>query len=83
MVEEIGDIKRIGNEPVLSPKQVCKYLGIARSTLTHRINNDDTFPRSFKISDRKIYWKYVDIEDWVKKKMNGDSNVGIRSFSVR
>ena len=55
MVEEIGDIKRIGNEPVLSPKQVCKYLGIARSTLTHRINNDDTFPKSFKISDRKIY----------------------------
>lgn len=72
MAEEMNGVRQIGNERVLSPKEVCRFLGIARSTLTHRINKDDSFPKSFKISDRKMYWKYSEIEDWLQKKMGGE-----------
>lgn len=83
MYEELGEVRKIGGEEVLSPKQVCSLLGVARSTLTHRTKGDSSFPKSFKISERKMYFKLNEVVAWIDHRMNGGvDNVGIHSIGV-
>jgi predicted DNA-binding transcriptional regulator AlpA len=72
MAEEFGLLESILGEEVMTPKQVCIFLGISRSTLHNKVKADDTFPKPISITKGKPRWKYNDVHQWLSRKMSGE-----------
>jgi len=48
---------------LLRLKEVCRLLGVSRSTVYQWIARD-AFPRPVKVSERSVRWRSQDIEAW-------------------
>ena len=50
--------------PLLREADVCKLLGVHRSTIWRRMKVSD-FPPPIRIGVRSLRWRVVDLEKWV------------------
>jgi excisionase family DNA binding protein len=69
MAEAISTLERIGEEEVMSAKQVAQYLSISRGTLYNLLKRDDEFPHPFSITPGQKRWKRTEVDKWLVKKM--------------
>jgi len=69
MAESISALERIGDEEVMSAKQVAQYLSISRGTLYNILKRDEEFPHPFSITPGQKRWKRVEVDRWLSEKM--------------
>ncbi|EDI1752522.1 hypothetical protein GD488_23820 [Salmonella enterica] len=58
------------NMKILRVRDVCKKLGIGRSTIYDWINTkspryDDTFPKPLQLGKKSVGWLESDLEQWI------------------
>jgi predicted DNA-binding transcriptional regulator AlpA len=53
---------------LLRPKQVCKILGIGRTTLWKLSNEDPDFPPKIHLTPKAIGFKEADLKNWIETK---------------
>jgi prophage regulatory protein len=51
---------------VLSLPQVCQATSLSRSTI-YDMMAKGLFPKSFRISPRRIVWRRATIEEWIER----------------
>jgi predicted DNA-binding transcriptional regulator AlpA len=69
MAEAISTLEKIGDEEVMSAKQVAQYLSISRGTLYNILKRDEDFPHPFSITPGQKRWKRAEVDKWLFKKM--------------
>ena len=47
---------------------VCKSLGLARSTIYALLAADASFPAPIRVTRRAIRWRRIDIEEWARSR---------------
>lgn len=58
---------------VLRPSPLSAYLGMSRSQLSSIAENDPTFPRKIKFSNRCVGWRRAAIDAWLEAKERGEA----------
>jgi len=52
---------------LLNPTNVCKILGISRTTLWRTLKKDPSFPKKRYISANRVGFVESEIYDWIEK----------------
>lgn len=63
---------------IIRSKQLCEILSVSRTTLW-RMENEGQLPARIQISKRSVGWLDSDIEDWLERKANANTNQEITS----
>lgn len=58
---------------IIRSKQLCEILSVSRTTLW-RMENEGQLPARIQISKRSVGWLDSDIEDWLERKANANTN---------
>lgn len=53
---------------LVTPDQVCEWLGVSRSTLDRLRQDDPSFPPPVALSQRTLRWKPEDVDRWINRK---------------
>ncbi len=56
------------NKKLLRVKGVAAYLACGVATVWRRTNDDPTFPKPIKLSERVTVWKFSELEAWVESR---------------
>jgi prophage regulatory protein len=52
---------------ILRIKDVCKKIGLSRSTI-YELIGEGLFPKSVKLTPRRVGWIESEIDDWIRNK---------------
>lgn len=63
--ESTSDLQGWRGRELLRLADVCRVLGLSRSTIYKRVN-DKTFPRAIQVSERTVRWRSSDIAEWLR-----------------
>lgn len=54
------------NPDLMTPSELCEYLGISRTTLTKWSKRSD-FPRAVRPTQRTVFYRRSEIEAWLDR----------------
>ena len=52
------------DDEMLNARDVCRFTGLARSTIW-KLERRGDFPRRFKLTERRVGWRRGEVEAWL------------------
>ena len=60
---------------VLRRDEVCKMVGLSRSTL-YRLMGEQRFPQSFQLGLQSVGWELADVQSWITSRKSSSVAAG-------